>query len=191
MTGPEVLTPEEARTLIRACSAKAPTGIRNRALIVTLYRGGLRLGEALSLYPRDVDPDRGTVRVLRSKGDLSRTIGLDPGAMGVVEHWLQERRKLGISARRHLFCTLAGQPIHSAYVRQFLPRLAKKAGIEKPVHARALRRTHAVELASEGHPANLISAQLGHATLATTDRYLDHIELAQLVETMQRREWLL
>jgi hypothetical protein len=49
------------RALIRACSAKAPTGIRNRALIA-LHRSGLRLAEALALHPTDVDPARGTVR---------------------------------------------------------------------------------------------------------------------------------
>src|SRR2546426_5931752 len=48
----ELLTPDEVRALIRACSATAPTGIRNRALLVVLYRGGLRVGEALALDPR-------------------------------------------------------------------------------------------------------------------------------------------
>lgn len=149
----EILTPEEVRALIRACSAKAPTGIRNRALIVTLYRGGLRLAEALSLYPKDVDPARGNIRVLHGKGDRARTVGLDPGAMAVLERWVAERRKLGITARRRLFCTLAGQPLQPAYVRQLLPRLGAKAGIDKRVHAHGLRHTHAAELAEEGHPS--------------------------------------
>ncbi len=52
---PEVLTEDEIRLLLRACSVKAPTGVRNRALIVVLYRGGLRLGEALALKPMDLD----------------------------------------------------------------------------------------------------------------------------------------
>lgn len=58
---PEVLTDAEVQCLIRDCSHRAPTGLRNRALIVTLYRGGLRIEEALSLYPKDLDPERGTV----------------------------------------------------------------------------------------------------------------------------------
>ncbi|MDQ3091787.1 MAG: tyrosine-type recombinase/integrase, partial [Actinomycetota bacterium] len=44
----ELLSPEEVRALLRACSARAPTGIRNRALIAVLYRGGLRISEALA-----------------------------------------------------------------------------------------------------------------------------------------------
>ena len=53
----EILTVDEVRELLRACSPRAPTGIRNRALIVLGWRAGLRVGEALSLLPRDLDPD--------------------------------------------------------------------------------------------------------------------------------------
>jgi integrase/recombinase XerD len=63
-----------------ACSKRAPTGIRNRALIAMLYRGQLRIGEALALKPKDLDRKAGTVRVLHGKGDKSRTVGLDDGA---------------------------------------------------------------------------------------------------------------
>ena len=66
------------KALIRACSPRAPTGVRNRALLVVLYRGGLRVGEALALYPKDLDRRRGTIRVLHGKGDKARTVGLDP-----------------------------------------------------------------------------------------------------------------
>ena len=53
-----------------------------------------------------------------------------------------------------------------------MPRLARRAGIEKRVHPHGLRHTHAAELAFEGAPMNLIEAQLGHSSLATTSRYL-------------------
>ena len=80
----EVLSDEEVKALIRACSNRAPTGIRNRALIVVLYRGGSRLAEALALQPKDVDPDRGTLVVLHGKGDRRRTVGIDSGAMAIA-----------------------------------------------------------------------------------------------------------
>ena len=69
----EVLTAAEVKALIRASSNRAPTGIRNRALIVTLYRGGLRAGEALQLKQNNVDPQQGTVTVLHGKGDRRRS----------------------------------------------------------------------------------------------------------------------
>jgi site-specific recombinase XerD len=60
-----------------------PTGIRDQALLTILYRAGLRIEEALNLKPADVDPDRGTIRVLHGKGDHDRTVAVDDGAIGL------------------------------------------------------------------------------------------------------------
>jgi site-specific recombinase XerD len=77
------------------------------------------------------------------------------------------------------------------YVRGLLPRLAAKAGIEKRVHAHGLRHTHAAELMREGVALNVIQKQLGHASVAVTSAYLDHIAPREVVETMKKREWRL
>ena len=77
---PEPLTAEEVKGLIRACSKRASTGVRNRALIVVLYRAGLRISEALALLPKDLDAQASTIRVLHGKGDHDRVVGLDAGA---------------------------------------------------------------------------------------------------------------
>jgi len=183
----EVLTPDEVRALIKACSNRASTGVRNRALLVVLYRAGLRISEALQLAPKDVDRAAGTVTVLRGKGGKRRTIGLDPGAFALLECWLEHRAKLGVNGHKPIFCTLNGNRMATAYVRAMMPRLARKAGIEKRVHAHGLRHTHAAELAMEGKPVNLIQAQLGHANLAVTSTYLSHIAPAQLIEAMRNR----
>jgi site-specific recombinase XerD len=177
----------DTTVLVKACSNRATTGVRNRALVVILYRGGLRISEALALAPKDVDRAAGTVTVLHGKGDKRRTIGLDPGAFAVLERWLDRRAKLGINGRALIFCTLQGRPMATAYVRALMPRLARRAGIDKRVHAHGLRHTHAAELAMEGKPVNLIQAQLGHASLAVTSTYLAHIAPAQLIEAMRTR----
>src|SRR5213080_3442375 len=135
----EILTPDEVRALVKACSSRAPTGVRNRALLVLLYRGGLRVSEALGLHPKDVDRQAGTVTVLRGKGGKRRTIGLDPGAFAFLERWVDLRAQRGINGRAPIFCTLEAGPLASAYVRALLPRLGRKAGIEKRVHAHGLR----------------------------------------------------
>ncbi|MGH9010993.1 MAG: tyrosine-type recombinase/integrase [Acidimicrobiia bacterium] len=189
---PELLTPEDVRALLAACSTTAPTGIRNRALVVTLYRAGLRLDEALALVPADVDVAAGVIHVgRRTGGTHAREAGIDAGALGLVRKWHRVRASLGIGADAPLFCTLAGGRVHPAYVRQLLPRLAEKAGIHKRVHAQGLRYTHAAELAAEGMPAELIQAQLGHESLASTDRYLRRMSSAGRIEAVQRREWKL
>src|SRR5664280_745969 len=171
----EILTPEEVRRLIVACSPKAPTGIRNRALLTVLYRTGIRLGEALALKRKDVDLEAGTLTVLHGKGDKRRTVGLEPGAAAVLATWLERRKALGINAHQMLFCTLKGAPIHQGYVRPLMKRLAKRAGIEKRVHAHGLRHALASELANSGVPVTVIQRHLGHSSLATTATYLDHI----------------
>ena len=185
----EPMTAHEVEALIRACSNRAPTGVRNRALIVLLWRGGLRISEALALRPKDLDANRGTVRVLHGKGDKARTIGLDPGAWAVIQRWLDRRLVLGFNGRQTVFCTLAGRRLYTSYVRTLLPRLARKAGIEKRAHAHGLRHTHAVELLSEGIDIGIISKQLGHASIAETARYLDHIAPQAVVDTMRSRRW--
>jgi integrase/recombinase XerC len=185
---PELLTPEDVRALLAACSATAPTGVRNRALVATLYRAGLRLDEALTLHPADVDVAASVIHAGRAGGH-SREAGIDAAALAIVKQWLKVRAALGLGADSPLFCTLSGGPIHPAYVRQLLPRLAEKAGIDKRVHAQGLRYTHAAELAAEGMPAELIQAQLGHESLASTDRYLRRMSPEDRIDAVQRREW--
>ena len=184
----EPLTEDEADALIAACSATSRTGIRNRALLTVMYRGGLRIAEALALKVSDVDPVRGTVRILHGKGNRARTVGLDPGAMAVVLRWADTRRGAGIR-NGTLFCTLAGGKMSDKYVRALLGRLGAATGIEKRLHPHGLRHTHAVELAAEGVPVNVISRQLGHANSSVTARYLDHVAPATVIDTMRRRAW--
>ncbi|MDQ6807205.1 MAG: site-specific integrase, partial [Actinomycetota bacterium] len=93
------------------------------------------------------------------------------------------------TGRRAVFCTLTGQQLDSSYIRRLLPRLATRAGIDKRVHAHGLRHAHAAELVAEGIPVNVIQQQLGHGSLATTDRYLRHIAPRERVALMQGRAW--
>ena len=187
----EVLTEDEVARLIRSCSRRAPTGIRNKALIVMLWRAQLRIQEVLDLTPKDVDRDQCTLRVLHGKGDKARTVELDDGAVAILEQWLEKRRSLGINGRgtRPLFCTLNGGKLDQSYVRRMLKRMARRAGIDKRVHPHGLRHTGASELRSEGVDIGVISKQLGHSSIATTARYLDHINPTVVIETMRRRSW--
>jgi integrase/recombinase XerD len=171
----ELLTEDEARALIRSCSRRAPTGVRNAALFAVLYRSGLRIGEALALHVKDVDPAAGTVTVLHGKGDRRRVVSIGAGALALLERWIDRRHALGLNGRQPLFCTLKGEPLDDSYVRHAMRRAAARAGIEKRVHPHQLRHTHAAELMRKGVPANVIQADLGHSSLATTDVYLRHI----------------
>ncbi len=130
----DLLTPGEVERLLKACSAKAPTGIRNRAMIALAWRSGLRIGEVLALQSKDVDLAAGTIVVQHGKGDKRRVVGLDAGTAALVERWITARAVIA-TRRAPLFCTLDGEPVDASYVRHLLPRLARKAGIEKRAHA--------------------------------------------------------
>ncbi len=184
----EILTDDEVCRLLDACSSR-PAGLRNRALIAILYRGGLRINEALDLFPKDIDLEAGSIRVLNGKGGRARTLGIDPAAGAFVERWLEVRSELGMNGSHPVFCTLAGARMTDAYIRVLLPRLARKAGIDKRVHADGLRHTHAAQLRAEGVDIGIISKQLGHRSIATTARYLDHIAPQLVIETIRRRCW--
>jgi site-specific recombinase XerD len=184
----EPLTADEMRLILRACSRRAPTGIRNKALLTTMYRTGLRVSEALALRPADVDPGAGTVRVLAGKGRKARTVGIDDGALEVVQRWLDKRRELGIRGRT-LFCTLDGGELRDTYVRDMLKRAGARAGIVKRLHPHGLRHSYASDLVREGVPLNVISKSLGHSSSAITSRYLDHIAPADVIAVGRSRSW--
>jgi integrase/recombinase XerD len=184
-----VLSEAEAIALIRACSPRAATGIRNRALIAVLWRSGLRISEALALELRDIDLEQGTIRIRHGKGDKSRTVGVDQQTAALLARWLDRRRGLSPGARSPIFCTLHGGRLDTSYVRHLLPRLARRAGIDRRVHAHGLRHTYAAELAREQTPINVIRDALGHASLAVTDRYLRDVAPTHVIDTIRARRW--
>lgn len=184
---PEVLSQEEITVLLKTPSNRAPTGIRNRALLYMGYKAGLRLSEALALCPKDVETDKGVIRVLHGKGDKSRTVGLPPDACVAVDRWLDKRKKLKLSNKVPIFCTLNGKPMSDAYVRALMKRLQGRGGIDKRVHFHGLRHTCAWELAKNGVPMPIIQKALGHTSLQTTDRYLSHVAPIDVIDIMRNR----
>jgi integrase/recombinase XerD len=183
----EPLTLAEVGLILAQCSTRAPTGIRNRALLTLLYRSGLRISEALALKASDVNLAKHSIRLLDPKAGEAQTRGFHPSADDALARWLDTRKTLGL---RHgsLFCTLDGGPVSDDYVRGLLRRLARKAGVDKRVHPHALRHTFAVGLEAAGTPVTVISKLLGHSSVAVTARYLDHLTNAQAVDALQAVE---
>ncbi len=177
---PEPLGREDVDRLMAECSRRAPSGIRNRALLALLGGTGLRISEALALQLKDVDFDATTVRVLHGKGDRARTVAIAPQALDALERWLDVRAELSIRRSAPLFCCIGrgreGEPLDSSYIRHLLPRLARKAGIEKRSHPHGIRHGFALRLArTEGVSLLMIQRQLGHARASTTDHYLHEL----------------
>lgn len=190
----EVITPDEFIALSKACGPSV-CGSRNRALLAVLYGAGLRIAEALALFPKDLDLDLGVLHVLHGKGDRRRAAPIDADNLATLRTWDQARGALqqaraGAPIAGPLapwLCTLDGQRLDPGYCRKTLHRLATKAGITKRVHPHGLRHSLSAQLAREGVPVNVIQQQLGHRSLSTTSRYLEHVLPRQLVETMRAR----
>lgn len=195
---PEVLTPEEIHVLMRVCGRPGRARARYAALMAVMMRSGLRVSEALSLLPSDIDTRRHIVHVRRGKGSVARRVPIDDGALAVVAAWRVYRDALDLPLGTPLFCTYQrdvfgppGRRVGTAQVREALHRAAEKAGLEKRVTPHAFRHTFAFELMLEGKDLLTISMLLGHRSTATTDAYLRHIAPIRLVDTILARDpWL-
>ena len=171
----------EALALLGASSEQTSTGRRNRALIALLWRAGLRPGEALALTPADVDIPGRSLRV----GD--RVAGLDDLAVEEITRWLERRAESGLADDGPFIPPLQGKPLSQAYVRELLPRLGARAGLDGRVHAMGLRYACAAEMAGEGVPTEVIESQLGIRPQSSVARYLPIPDDADVVAAMTAR----
>jgi integrase len=189
----EPLTPDEVYVLLGAASNRSSSGIRLRGIIGVMFGAGLRLGEVLALEPRDAETQAGRIRVREGKGRKSRLAGIVPAGAALLDRWMDRRAQLGLNGRHPIFATYEtgnlGRPLQQRYVRHALARLAQRAGLEKRTHPHGLRHSCAFEMAESGMPIHQIQAQLGHASLAVTDRYIRHLNPTDVISTMQEHEW--
>jgi site-specific recombinase XerC len=163
-------------------------GVRLRALIVVLWRGGLRISEGLRLTESDLDPMRGAILVRRGKGGKRREVGMDQWGWDQLRPWLEIRAALPVGA---LFCVIhgptCGRRWSAAAVRAQLSRVAARSGVRRRFAPHQLRHAHAVEMAREGVPLVVIQPQLGHANLGITSVYLQGIDNAEIIDTVHAR----
>lgn len=186
------LTRDEARRLVEATGTFGNpfTRVRDMAAMAVLYRCGLRSNEASMLELDDLrEGDAPSVRVRFPKGwkrgTPPREVGLDQGAIGFIDRWLEVRgRDPG-----PLFCTSKGERVSPAFWRYKIKLSAKAAGITRRVHLHGLRHTFAQMLDAEGVSVRVIRDALGHRSLATTDVYLGSLGSPEVVKATIGREW--
>jgi site-specific recombinase XerD len=163
-------------------------GWRLRAVIVVLWRAGLRLQEALALAEHDLDPRRGSLLVRRGKGGRRREVGMDDWGWEQLRPWLAARAELPAGP---LFCIIDGRTRGRAWsaanVRNEFRRVAARAEVRRRFAPHQLRHAHALELAREGVPLNIIQRQLGHLNLGTTSIYLQGIDPEEIITAVRTR----
>jgi site-specific recombinase XerD len=163
-------------------------GFRLRAMIVVLWRAGLRIQEALALTEHDLDPRRGSILVRHGKGGRRREVGMDEWGWEQLQLWLTVRAELPVGP---LFCVIdgptRGRPWCATAVRSEFRLVAARAGVRRRFAPHQLRHAHALELAREGVPLNLIQGQLGHTNLGTTSIYLQGIDPEEIITAVRAR----
>jgi site-specific recombinase XerD len=180
-------TVEEIVAVMR-CAGEGAHGLRARALVVLLWRTGLRISEALALAESDLDVATGGVLVRRGKGGKRRQVGMDRWGWQQIKPWLEDRVSLPVGA---LLCVIdgptAGRPWSASAARTTLRDLAADAGVRRRVAPHQLRHAHAVEMALEGVALNVIQRQLGHANLGVTSIYLQGIDHSEVINAVYAR----
>jgi site-specific recombinase XerD len=178
---------EEIIAVMRA-AGDGPDGIRLRAVIIIMWRAGLRISEALALTETDLDRQRGAVLIRAGKGVRRREVGMDRWGWDRLDPWLELRTTLPVGA---LFCVLRGptrgRRCAPAGIRGQLHRAAKAAGVRRRLAPHQLRHAHAVEMSREGIPLLVIQRQLGHADLGITSAYLRGIDNIEIIHAVHER----
>ena len=182
-----ILTVREARAILEAASTRSPTDLRDRAILETLYATGIRVSELIHLTLSDVDTEERTLRVVRGKGRKDRAVPLTQAASEAIDDYLAHARgQLGPRAsERHLFVTTHGAPMHRMGMSLLVKRWAFQAGIKKRVTPHTFRHSVATHLLKGRADIRHIQALLGHASLATTERYT-HVAIEDLREVVRR-----
>ena len=181
---PVYLSAEEAKALLEAAASAGPYPERDEALIATFLYTGCRLGELLSLTPDDVDFVAGAIRFY-GKGGKERIVPLRPE---LAERLQRYRASLPAPHRRvpRMFLSRRGRPLSPSGVRYLLRRLMLALPNARPgVSPHKLRHTVATLLLQADADLRSIQELLGHASLATTQRYT-HVLTRRLREQLKR-----
>lgn len=167
---PVVLSQAEVGRLLEVLG-----NLKHRALAMTLYGGGLRLSEAVSLQVRDIDSDRMVITVRHGKGDEDRQVMLSAVLLETLRAYCRVYRP-----RTWLFEGQApGQPLTGRAVQRVIKAAGVRAGITKPVTPHKLRHSYATHLLDAGTDLRMIQTLLGHRSLQSTAIYT-HVATARL-----------
>jgi len=176
---PDVLSIPEVTALVEAPDGTTPSGLRDRAVLETLYSSGIRAGELAGLTLGDTDLARGSLTVL-GKRRKQRVTPLGAYAVDALRDYLAVRHRLGQPAHDHLVVNRSGGPLTTRsiqrvvakYVRQVLPG-------RRTVSPHTLRHTFATHMLNAGADLRVVQELLGHESLSSTQIYT-HVSIDRL-----------
>lgn len=169
---PKTLTEEDVEGLLEAPALDTALGLRDKAMLETLYASGLRVSELVALRLGQVSQDMGVVRVV-GKGSKERLVPLGEEALAWIRRYVKEARPalLGPRASDDLFVTARGAAMTRQMFWHLLRRHASKAGLKKPISPHTLRHAFATHLLNHGADLRVVQLLLGHSDISTTQIY--------------------
>jgi len=180
---PEVFTIAEVEQILAQPDLSTPYGVRDRAILETLYSTGMRRKELSKLAVSDIHVEAGLLRVRHGKGRRERIIPIGSRALAWIHRYLAEvRPQLATTADdRTLFLTYTGKPFWPDTLTVMAREYVKKAGVTKPGSCHLFRHTMATLMLENGADIRFIQEMLGHATLQATEIYT-HVSIRALKE---------
>jgi len=169
---PETLSINEIESLLNAPDLKDVQGIRDRAILETLYATGMRVSEAAGLKLTDVNFDIGFLRCI-GKGSKERVIPLGKKAISSVRKYLEISRPKLLKKKEsaYLFVNRFGGRISRQSLWKIIKRYARQAGIKKQIKPHILRHSFATHLLEKGADLRSVQEMLGHSNISTTQIY--------------------
>jgi integrase/recombinase XerD len=169
---PKSLSEAEVESLLAAPDVATAQGLRDRAMLETLYASGLRVSELVGLKTVQVSLDMNVIRIL-GKGAKERLTPLGEEAADWITRYQREARSLLLGARKSdaLFVTARGGPMTRQAFWSLVKRHAAVAGIRQPISPHTLRHAFATHLINHGADLRVVQLLLGHADISTTQIY--------------------
>ncbi len=184
---PHFLAGNQIDALLNAPPADVPAGLRDRAILETLYGGGLRVAELVALDLESVDFEEG-LAVVRGKGKRERIAPIGKHAAAALVRWLNVRRP-ALNAKGTpcpaVFLNRRGTRLTTRSVGRMLEKRLQQAGLDPRTSPHTLRHTFATHLLERGADLRSVQELLGHASVATTQVYT-HVTAERLREVYDR-----
>jgi integrase/recombinase XerC len=184
-TLPHFLSTDEIGKLLAAPAANSPNGLRDRAILETMYSAGLRVSELVGLRDEDYDEPAGVLRV-RGKGKKERLSPIGSFAARAIERWLAVRKVAGAvragtryGGETPLFVNKFGNRLTTRSIARMLEKHLKLAGLDLRTTPHTLRHSFATHLLDRGADIRSVQELLGHKSLVTTQIYT-HLSTANL-----------
>lgn len=168
---PICISIEEVEALLNQPDLDKPEGQRDRAMLEVMYSSGLRITELLNLKLKQINFERGMVKIV-GKGNKERIVPIGDYALEYLNKYINDGRRKNMNKNSdYLFLNRYGEPVSRVYFFLQVKKYAKQAGIEVEISPHTFRHCFATHMLENGAELRAVQEMLGHTNIATTQIY--------------------